>query len=542
MEQFDYVIVGGGTAASLLAYRLSEGDAHSICVLEAGPPDSNPYIRIPAGFAKTLFDSEVTWQIALEPSDGTAGRRITVAQGRTLGGSSAINGMVFSRGRASDFDWWSEQGNSGWSYRETLPYFRRFESYSGPANRRFRGVDGPLPVTSARWWNPLCESFVESAESLGYALNPDYNGERQDGVGRTQSTIRSGRRQSAAHVFLHPASRRRSVSIKTNALVTRIIFEGKRAVAVAYQPGSGSTEVEVRARRAVVVSAGALNSPKLLQLSGIGPASLLRENGITVISDLTGVGENLRDHFGSRIVAKVTGTYSVNSRVSGWRLGLEIAKWVTGRPSALANSPTLVSAFGKSDPQAAESDFYLSFLPSSFKAGFIGRLDSFEGMTVAASPMRPESRGWVRIRSSSAHAMPIVQPNYLSEEKDRRVAIAAARAAREILRAPPVSRYVATEIMPGPDVNTDAEWLTFIRANAMSGYHYCGTCRMGPSGDPGAVVDAGLKVHGVEHLYVVDASVMPRTPSANTMAAIYMVSEKASDLLRGLAPLPPADI
>ena len=537
MKRFDYVIVGGGTAASVLAYRLGEA-GRSVCVLEAGPPDNNPYMRLPAGFMKTLFNPKVTFQYYHEPTDAVNGRRIHAPQGRTLGGSSSINGMVYNRGQASGFDGWAQMGNPGWSYRDVLPYFKRSERAIGLGEDEFRGRDGRLPVEEGRWKNDACEAFIEGAVSLGVPRNPDMNGETQLGAGYYQSFIKRNQRWSAARSFLHPARKMFGVAVLTDAPVIKLVVEGRKAVGARYR--RGAVIEEVRAHRAVIVAAGTANTAKLLQLSGIGPADVLRPHGVEVLHELKGVGENFRDHLSPRLVARArAGVDSINNRVTGLALARELVKWALNRPTVLAVSPTQVYTYWKSDPSMSSADFSMSFAPASYQGGMIGKLDTFPGMTVGSKQIRPESRGHVRIRSADDRDAPILQPNYLSNEYDRRVVVKALRFARSVLESEPMQRVYQSETLPGPQVRTDDEWLDFARRNGNSGYHLIGTAKMGPASDPMAVVDARLKVHGMEGLYVADCSIMPDMPSGNTCASAMMIGEKCADML--LERSPPLD-
>ncbi|MDB6061510.1 MAG: choline dehydrogenase [Verrucomicrobiaceae bacterium] len=531
METFDYVIVGGGTAASIIAYRLGE-QGHSVCVLEAGPPDSNPYIRVPAGFMKTLFDPKLTWQYQYEPSPQTNNRLIQVTQGKTLGGSSSVNGMVYNRGQAADYDTWAALGNPGWSYQEVLPCFRRTERRIGPGDDNYRGRDGLLTTTTQPWPNPLVDAFVAAAQQRGYPLNPDHNGATQEGVGFYQSAIYRGRRVSTASAFLHPARRHYQVDIRTNALATQIVLDKGRATGVKYLRGESSDVTTVNARKEVIVAAGTINSPKLLQLSGIGPSALLQQHGVSVAHALAGVGLNFRDHFSPRLVARVKdGIDSINAHVKGLPLLLQIAKWALGQPSILSLSPALAHVFGKTDPNLPYPNFSLVFTPASYKQGFIGVIDDAPGLTCGVWQMRPESSGHVRISSGDPRAKPIANPNYLGEEADRLLLVAALKKAREVLQAPALAGLLQQEILPGSSVNSDDEWLGFARQYGMSSYHLVGSCKMGPASDPLAVVDAQLRVHGIAGLRVADASIMPTMPSGNTYAPTMMIAEKAAELI-----------
>lgn len=527
-EAFDHVIVGGGTAAGILAWRLTEA-GRSVCVLEAGPPDSSFYHRVPAGFIKTLFDPRVTWQLASAPNPNSGDRAIQYTQGKVLGGSSSVNGMVYNRGQRADFDHWAQLGNRGWGYDDVLPFFRRTERRAGEGDDEYRGREGRMDVTTSPWPSAVVDAFIASAMERGHPFNPDYNGARQEGVGLYQSAIGRGRRASTATAFLRPA-RRKGASVRTGALVTAIQFDGHRATGVSYL--HDGVPRHVRARRGIIVSAGTTNTPKLLQLSGIGPASLLRNHGIEVVHDLPGVGENFHDHYSPRLVVRLRdGVDSLNAHVRGLPLAGQVARWLLGRPSVLRLSPALVHVFGRSDPAFDTTDYSLVFTPGSYKQGFIGRLDDFPGMTCGAWQMRPESRGHVRIASPDPMVAPVLDPNYLKEDKDRTVLIAALREARAILSAPPLAPLVDHEMFPGRDVETDDEWLAFARQYGNSSYHLVGTAKMGPASDPLAVVDDRLRVHGMQGLHVVDASIMPIIPSANTYAATMMIAEKASDMI-----------
>lgn len=536
MDNFDHVIVGGGSAASVLAARLSEDGARTVLVLEAGPPDSNPYIQVPAGFIKTLFDEKVTWQFTSEPSEGTAGRRIQITQGKTLGGSSAVNGGVYNRGQRLDFDSWAQLGNPGWSYDDILPYFRRTERRVGASDPRYRGTEGRLPITTPVWPSEICDAFLETATAHGMPRNDDYNGGTQLGCGRYQAAILNGRRHSAAKAFLHPAGKRPNVEIRTRAQVSRVLLENRRAVGVEYLDASGQLR-RATARWGVILSAGVLSSPKILQLSGIGPADLLAAHGIEVKHHLPGVGENLRDHFSPRLVFRARNADTLNSHVHGLALAGEVVNWLRGRPSVLTLAPALCYGFGKTSPALDEPDFSLVFTPASYRAGRIGELDNFPGITCGVWQMRPESLGHVRIRSNNPRDLPLVDPRYLSSEHDQRVLVAALKRAAALFHSAPMTNFIEAWTLPSPEPRSDDEWLGFARQYGSSSYHLNGSCRMGPADAPLTVVDAQLKVHGLDGLHVVDASIMPTTPSANTYAATLMIAEKASDMLLGRAAL-----
>ncbi|MFT6579958.1 MAG: choline dehydrogenase [Alphaproteobacteria bacterium] len=536
MDTFDYVIVGAGSAGCVIASRLSEDPSVKICVLEAGPPDRNIFIHIPAGFMKTIVNPKVNWLYETEPSEGTNGRRIPQPRGKTLGGSSSINGHIYNRGQRLDYDGWAQRGNRGWGFADVLPYFKRAERRIGDGDDTFRGRDGNLVVTDINWSHPLCEAFIDGAVGMGIPRNPDYNGARQEGVSYSQRTIHQRRRMSTARGFLHPALKRGNIDVRTSAHCSRVLFDGKRAIGVEYQRG-GSTQ-QVRASREVILCGGAVNSPQLLQLSGVGPASLLNDLGVPVIHDSPAVGENLRDHYPVRMTARVKDMDTLNERSRGLPLVSEVAKYFLGGKSILSLSPTLVYVFWRSNPALDNGDIQLTFTPASYNEGVQSQLDMFPGMTAAPWQQRPESVGYIRARSSNPMEKPAIQPNYLAEELDRNTLVAGMKLARNLLRAPELAPYLDREEAPGADVQSDDEYLDFARQRGTTAFHLMGTCRMGPKEDPSTVVDDELRVHGVEGLRVADASIMPMMPSSNTNAPTIMIGEKAADMIRNHAALP----
>ncbi len=541
MDTFDYVIVGAGSAGSVLANRLSEDPGTSVCVLEAGPADWHPYIHLPAGFIKTFYNTSINWCYSQEPGAWTAGRRIFSPRGKTLGGSSSINGHIYNRGQRQDFDTWAQLGNRGWGYADVLPYFKRLERRIGEGEAAYRGRDGQLTVTDIDWHDPLCEAFIAGAVSLGIPRNADYNGATQEGVSYAQRTIHNGRRVSAATAFLRPAMQRANLQVRTQAHATAVMLDGKRAVGVRYSKGGrGGVAGQVSARKEVILAGGAYNSPQLLQLSGIGPAPLLTALGITVRHALPGVGEGLQDHYAPRSVARVKNVKTINERARGLNLAFEVLKWGMTRRGILSLSPTLVYCFWHSGETAESSDLQLTFTPASYKEGEQGKLEDEPGMTVASWQQRPESRGYVRCRSADPFEAPIIQTNYLAEDIDRRVVVAGMRLARRLLASAPLAPYYEREDFPGPAVQSDDEFLAAATQRAQTTFHPGCTCRMGPSSNPLAVVDDQLRVHGLQCLRVIDASIMPRMISANLNASTLMIADKASDLLRGRTALEPA--
>ena len=530
-EQFDYIIVGAGSAGSVLSARLCEQDNTNVCVLEAGPPDRNIFIHIPAGFMKTFTNPKVNWLYQAEPSDATGGRVIATPRGKTLGGSSSINGHIYSRGQRADYDTWAQLGNRGWGYGDVLPYFKRSERRIGAGEDTFRGRDGSLVVTDIDWSHPLCEAFIAAAEGLGIPRNSDYNGAQQDGVSYTQRIIHRRRRVSSYRAFLHRHRHSSKVDIRTNAHAMKILLDGKRAIGVRYL--RAGQEVDVFARREVILCGGSVNSPQLLQLSGIGPGQLLQSIGVEVVQDLPGVGENLRDHYAVRMTARVKGVQTINELSRGVPLAGEILKYFTGRPSILGLSPTLVYVFWRSHPSMDNGDIQISFTPASYNEGVQNALDDHPGMSIAAWQQRPESRGHIRATSANPLDKPIIQPNYLSEEFDRQTLFKAIRLGYQLMRAPQLAPYYDAANTPDINIDSDDELLDLAHRRGTTAFHLIGSCRMGPATDPLAVVDNALRVRGIDGLRVADASIMPTMPSCNTNAPTIMIGEKAADLIAG---------
>jgi len=532
-DTYDYVIIGAGAAGAILANRLTENSNCTVCLLESGPSDWHPFLHIPAGYIKKVFDPKVTWPYTTEPTEHTNGRRIPVPQGRTLGGSTSINGLVYNRGQAQDFDGWEQMGNPGWSYRDVLPYFKKTEKRIGTGDDRYRGRSGQMPITNIDWIHPITEAFIQGAEhELGIPRNPDYNGATQAGVGYFQRNIYRGFRMSTAASFLKPVRGRANLNIRTQSQATQILFNGLRATGVAYvQNGNNSEIKQVFARNEVIVCAGALNTPRLLQLSGIGPAAWLKAAGVSVLKDMPGVGNHLKDHFSIRAVAKVKGIATINELARAPRLIGQIARWMLKKPSVLALSPSLVHFFWQSRQGLDRPDLQGVFTPASYREGYVGMLDNYPGMTCGVWQHRPKSMGYVRITSNDAFAAPEIQPNYLDDEDDRRVILDGARLARKLLQTKALEPFSDGESMPGVQVERDDELMDYIRRYGVSSYHVNGTAKMGPAADPLSVVDTQLRVHGLQSLRIVDASVMPEIVSANTCASTMMIAEKAADMI-----------
>ncbi|HTB00215.1 MAG TPA: choline dehydrogenase [Bradyrhizobium sp.] len=528
--EFDYVIVGAGSAGCVLANRLSADGKHSVLLLEAGPRDTNPWIHIPLGYGRLFKEKTVNWMYQTEPEPGLNGRSVFQPRGKTLGGSSSINGLLYVRGQHEDYDRWRQRGNVGWGFDDVLPYFKKAENQVRGADD-FHGVGGPQPVSELSDADPLSAAFIEAAVETGIPRNPDFNGATQEGAGFFQTTTRYGRRASTAVSYLRPALGRKNLQVETSALAQRILFEGRRAVGVEYRR-EGVLRT-ARARREILVCSGAYNSPQLLQLSGVGPAELLRQHGIDVVLHAEGVGRDLQDHMQVRIVMRCTKPITLNDVVhSPARKILAGLRYAAFRDGPLSIAAGTSGAFFKTNPRLATPDIQIHFLPfSTDKMG--EKLHPFSGFTASVCQLRPESRGSLRIRSADPAAAPEIRINYLATETDRTANVEGLKILRKILHAPALAPFVVEEVDPGKKVSTDEEWLAYCRARGSTIYHPTSTCRMGS--DPLAVVDQSLRVRGIEALRVVDGSVMPDLVSGNTNAPIIMIAEKASDLILGIA-------
>lgn len=524
--EVDYIIVGAGSAGCVLANRLTANGKHSVLLLEAGPRDTNPWIHIPLGYGRLFKEEAVNWMYQTEPEPGLNGRNVFQPRGKVLGGSSSINGLLYIRGQQQDYDRWRQQGNLGWGYDDVLPYFKRAEDQARGGDE-FHGVGGPLPVSDWRHADPLSAAFVDAAVQVGISRNPDFNGAVQEGAGFFQTTTRGGRRASAAVAYLRPAKARPNLHVETSAMAERILFEGARAAVVTYR--AAGIPRSARARREILVSGGAYNSPQLLQLSGVGPADLLRSHGIDVVLDAPGVGHDLQDHLQVRIVMRCSQAITLNDIVNNpfrkVMTGLRYAAFRTG-PLTIAAGTS--GAFFRTNPRLASPDIQIHFLPfSTDKMG--EKLHSFSGFTASVCQLRPESRGSLRIRSADPAAPPEIRINYLASEVDRTANIEGLKMLRKILRAPALAPYVVEEVDPGDKVTSDEALLAYCRARGTTIYHPTSTCRMG--NDPLAVVDQRLRVRGTDGLRVIDASVMPSLVSGNTNAPVIMIAEKASDMI-----------
>ena len=518
MKRYDFVVVGAGSAGCVLAARLTEDGRNSVLLLEAGPRDTDRWIHVPLGYGKLFARGDLNWSYESEPEPALNGRRIFTPRGRVLGGSSSINGLVYIRGQREDFDGW---GIPGWRFDDLLPYFRKAEDQERGADA-WHGSGGPLSVSDLPK-HELCDAFIAAAQSLGIPRNDDFNGAAQEGTGYYQATSCRGRRCSTATGYLRPAEKRANLQVEVNALVTRILFAGKKATGVQFKKENQLHEVQANQ---VILAGGAFNSPQLLQLSGIGPRALLERHGIPVLHEAPGVGADLQDHFYVRTFWRCHRDITLNDDMMSWwrrlRIGLQ---YYLMKQGPLTVSAGHAAAFVRTRPGLERPDAQLYFINfSTAQRG--GVLHSHSGFTCAVSQLQVESRGSVQIGSPDPAAPPAIRYNYLATENDRRVMVDGLKVARRIVNSPPMRDYVAGEYLPGDAVQTDDEWLAFCRERGETVFHPSSTCRMG------TVVDDQLRVKGIENLRVVDASVMPSVPSGNINAAVIAVAEKAADLIK----------
>lgn len=531
--EYDYIVIGAGSAGCVLADRLSASGKHKVLILEAGGSDNRFWIQTPIGYGKTFYDPSVNWMYMTEPDPGINNQRSYWPRGKVIGGSSSINAMVYIRGQADDYNDWCDLGNPGWGWDDVLPYFKKSETNSDGGNV-YRGDSGPLYVNNvSRDYHPLCDTFIEAAKQTGFNYNPDFNGETQEGVGYYQITTKNGKRMSAARAYLHPARQRKNCQLRSQAHVTRILFENRKAIGVEFQ--QHGKLLTAKARLEVIVSGGAINSPQLLQLSGIGPQQLLKDQGVSVVHDSPAVGQNMQEHlaythfYRSRVP-------TLNNQLNPW-WGKMLAgiQYLLTRKGILSLSVNQAGGFVKSNPQRPRPNLQMYFAAMTYTTAPPGERplmapDPYPGFLNGFGQLRPKSRGYLQINSSDPFQAPKIVPNYLSEQEDVVEMLEGVRLLREMAKTPALSAIIKNEMTPGLNINSDDDLIDDIRQRSSTVFHPTSTCMMGPQAET-AVVDNSCRVYGVENLRVVDASVFPTVISGNTNAPVIMVAEKAADII-----------
>ncbi len=525
---YDYIVIGAGSAGCVMANRLSADPGNKVLLLEAGGKDSSIWIHVPVGFQKLLNHPTLNWCFETGPEANLGSRRFPIPRGKVLGGSSSINGMLYVRGQAQDYDVWAQLGNRGWSYSDVLPYFKKAECFERGGDE-IRGGEGPMNVVDMYERHEMIDAFVEAGVELGYERNPDYNGAKQDGFGYYQVTQRNGRRESTARAYLNPVYRRPNLEVITDARVKKLLLDGKRVLGVNYDVKG--QEREARAGGSVVLSAGAVQSPQILELSGIGRPEVLGEHGIEVAHALAGVGENYRDHYAARLNWRVNQRITLNEDTRGLRFARELLKYAVTRRGVLTFTAGVGHGFVRSRPELETPDCQFFFVHGSFGDIKTRALEDKPGMTIGVYQCRPESQGSIHIGAADPYGAPKIRPNYLGQQIDCDTLVDGMRIARQLREADALEKYRAYEMNPGPELQSDDELLDYARRTGSTTYHVMGTCKMGVEGDQMAVVDERLKVRGLDGLRVVDASVMPTMPSGNINAPVIMIAEKAADML-----------
>lgn len=527
MESFDYIIVGSGSSGSVIANRLSEKNNINICLIEAGGSNNHPFIKMPAGFIKTINDKRFNWCFKTEASGYVNNREIFFPRGKGFGGSSSINGHLYVRGQPEDYNQWAQMGNLGWSYDDILPYFKKSE-YRPDGNEKYRGKNGSLYVTDIVEKHPICEEFIKGSKELDISFQEDYNSGNQEGIFYYQRTIKDGMRFSAYDAFLKPALKRNNLKVLSNTIVLKIIFKDKKAIGLLCKKNNKT--FQIFANKEIILCAGAIGTPHLLQVSGIGGSQYLKNINVPIVHENKNIGEGLQDHYAVRVSNRINSPISLNEIARGHKLILEVMKWFIYKKGLISYSPAHVGAFLKSSPSEDTPDLQFVFTPASYTEGMIGKLQNTPGITCGVWQSRPHSKGYVRAISSDINIPPLIQPNYLKEKFDQTMMIEGVKWCRKLLKTSNIQELSIEETLPGKNIENDEDILSFIKNNGATVYHAIGSCKMGT--DANSVVNPKLKVNGLQNIRIADASIMPTMPSGNTNAATMMIAEKAADLIK----------